>query len=481
MGALTGAAAGTALPVVVTVNGAASGSDKTFVVNAGKMYYVSNVSGSDSTGVAGDSTHPYRYVQGGTIWNSLIKPGDTIVMRGTGTPWVDAGSSSRFLLFNKTDGSAPKGTSGGPYTVLGHPNEDVFINYTSTVSSSKGAISGYDTTSPSGYNGFFTVAGLHVEGGGTDGPINLQEGAYHWRVVNNELTATTTHTGLAGGVAGDGAFVFILGNHVHDVTCSGCETNHGVYIDGDAVGFPSSGQVTGFDEIGYNWIENISGGSGIQLYDDQGANATLSNVVVHHNIVHNVLKYLILLGGGQGSGVSTGDNIVVYDNVAYNGGIAGFYFDGRNLGANQPCLIFNNTIYSGLFDVNTSSPPNGVIMENNILYQPSGQQAVTAFSGETFTSNLSGVVGDSNQSKTFSSVPGTGSIATGTWLTSSNFQLASGSPAIAKGANGWKSSTFPSIPVFTFTDSVTSETYAYYLNSNFASYPITSTYDIGAL
>src|SRR5712671_4170577 len=56
VGVLGNPALGTALPIQVTVSGVASNTDQTFMVNPGRMLFVDNVAGNDSTAVAGDIT-----------------------------------------------------------------------------------------------------------------------------------------------------------------------------------------------------------------------------------------------------------------------------------------------------------------------------------------------------------------------------------------------------------------------------------------
>src|SRR6266404_4331312 len=63
VGALGNPAPGSALPIQVSVNGAASNTDQTFMVNPGRLLFVDNLKGSDSRAVIGDITHPFRHVQ----------------------------------------------------------------------------------------------------------------------------------------------------------------------------------------------------------------------------------------------------------------------------------------------------------------------------------------------------------------------------------------------------------------------------------
>ena len=134
VGALGNPAPGSALPIQVTVNGAASNTDQTFMVNPGRLLFVDNLKGSDSKAVSGDITHPFRHVQTSSLsqgaWGEA-QPGDIIVLRGTGTAWTDVGFENYFMRFRDKSGSAPSGASGtGAIVVMGYPTEDVFIRGT---------------------------------------------------------------------------------------------------------------------------------------------------------------------------------------------------------------------------------------------------------------------------------------------------------------------------------------------------------------
>lgn len=126
---------------------------------------------------------------------------------------------------------------------------------------------------------------------------------HHWRVVNNDLSASTAPTSgpdvpRMGGITGNGDNSFWYGNHIHDIQGSEQEC-HGIYIDGD-----------GSYDIAYNHIENIRSGNGFQIYANGGAGSdNVNNVRFHHNWVHDVSKHGINIADGSQNG------IVIYDNV----------------------------------------------------------------------------------------------------------------------------------------------------------------------
>jgi len=240
---------------------------------------------------------------------------------------------------------------------MGYPGEDVFIDETYAISRS-GAVAGIngphgrvvgsqagassgdkhvDAASVCEQNHsllcsqWITIAGLRIEGGGHDGAINLEIGGNHWRIVNNIASAATApETARSGGIAGDGLDTQILGNTIRDIDSPdpGLQ-NHGIYIDG-----PGSYRVE------YNYIHDVPGGSGFQVYGDETPTVSYiaDNVLFAHNWVDHVTKYCVNLSDNSGSG------FVVYDNISAHCGMAGFRVNSPFL---KDARIYNNTFYAG--------------------------------------------------------------------------------------------------------------------------------------
>src|SRR5437879_8202440 len=108
------------------------------------MLFVDNAAGNDSTAVAGDISHPFRHVQTATLsqgaWGEA-QPGDTIVLRGTGTAWTDVGFQSYFMRFRDKSGSAPTGASRtGAIAVMRYPSDDAYIRGTLAAGQKRGVI-----------------------------------------------------------------------------------------------------------------------------------------------------------------------------------------------------------------------------------------------------------------------------------------------------------------------------------------------------
>ena len=384
VGQLGDAPRGVALPILVEVDGKKSNTNITFMPNPGKIYFVDNVSGNDATGIPDDPAHPFRVVQTADpklgLW-SRLEPGDVVILRGRGIPWTGSGIDGFFLRFQRS-GTAPRGVRGtGPITLMGYPRENVFIDET-FAASPKGAIAARsagpnrpfgDTSAPTDSDPnvceqnshlycsqWIVIAGLAIEGGGKDGAVDLETGGNHWRIVNNELTARTAQASArSGGIAGDGLAVDLLGNNIHDIDSPdpGLE-NHGIYIDG-----PGSYRVE------YNYIHDVPGGSGLQVYGDETPTGSFvaDNVILSHNWVDHVAKYCINFADNSGR------NFAAFDNVLAFCGMAGLRTNSALL---EHARVFNNTFYAadslggihyGAIVIDSPMNPGALEVRNNIF------------------------------------------------------------------------------------------------------------------
>ena len=392
VGALGGAAQGVVLPIKVVVNGVNSNTNVTFMPNPGRMLFVDNVAGNDTTAVAGDITHPYRHVQTATLggaWGTA-QPGDTIVMRGHGNanPWIDVGFENFFIRYRDKSGSAPTGVSGtGAIVLMGYPGEDTYIHGTLANGMSGGCVSAINGQSFPGKGQWAVISSLRIDCEGYDGPISQEIYGDNWRVINNELSASTApRTGLnvprMAGITGNGNNAVWYGNHIHAIQGSSGEC-HGIYIDGD-----------GSYDIAYNQIHDIRDGNGFQVFVN-GTNGSnfANNISLHHNLIHDVSKHAFNFADG------TKNNIKVWNNIAYNVQFAAIRFNTTDISAGK---FFNNTFYN----TNTASSPNygaltndwnlpngSIDVENNIFYVATGtlysggSNGMSALAG-TFSRNL---------------------------------------------------------------------------------------------
>lgn len=431
---------GIALPIKVVVDGVTSNTDQHFMVNPGRILFVDPSQGDDATALIGDISKPFKTVQTpdlqGGAWG-VAQPGDFIVLRG-GT-YTTIGAEDYFMRFTKADrtsGTAPTGqVNSGPYTVMGYPGEDAFINADS-VTHPSGALSGLNGENYPNAGKWVVIADLRIEGGGYDGPISQQIHGDNWRIINNELTAYSGVTdgpnpSRMAGITGNGANAVWLGNHIHDIQGSPQEA-HGIYIDGD-----------GSYEIGYNLIHNIHSGNGFQTYANGGNGSDVINHIrFHHNLLHDVSKHLINLADG------TSADIRIWNNLAYNAQYAAIRFNTLTL---TDTLIWNNTFYhSNLATVGADNygaltndwnlPQDALDLKNNIFVPVSGSY----YSGGSvgFASDMSGISNNlwfgaveegGNNGHTFDQNPIVGDpkfVNPGT-----DFHLQSASPAIDKGSS----------------------------------------------
>ena len=455
IGALGGATPGVDLPIKLVVNGVASNTDKTFMIQPGDIYYVDNVNGNDNTGVKNDPTKPFRLVQaragGNGVLDSNAGPGDFVVMRGTGKDWTDLVGGSgqeRFVRFMGITGSAPTGTPGnGPITIMGYPGENVIIQCQDDTRCGIHGVDGYYSSSYAASSDWITISSLRIRGGGPqvkDGPINLQHRSDNWRIVNNELfewdgnaiegqviNGKSYQEARAGGITGDGFNVKILGNHIHDI--NGGTKNHGIYVDGGAQNW----------EIAYNHMENMYGGNIIQTFDS-GGYGNIKNIDIHHNRLHNGSRY----GVNYSTATTSGK---VYDNVIYNIAASGVRF---STSSGTAISVAHNTLYNtcaktSISNYDTTSPTpaskipsnasaiandwggQGITIQNNILHSNSNCSSYVGNTG-----NYNTMVIDNNLYTGLSASPSSrdGSAVTGspafTNVATADFSLGTGSAAI---------------------------------------------------
>ncbi len=373
IGALNNPEIGLALPIKVLVGGVASNTDQTFTVLPGTIYFVNGNTGADTTDTSsgGTFTAPFKTVQKPGIGLAFsiqpasvsgaygrVRAGDFIVLRGGTYSSVGFGGTNGKGYFLqtlnksgcpiKTNCAQGGGSSSGAITIMGYPDETVRINRANTIGDDQfgGGISSADSTRQAqGFGAWWTISNLIIESGFNDGPINTQRGelnplGMHWRIINNELTASSCQISTkcrAGAIAGNGMGNIWLGNYGHDIFDQPDGTtdleNHGFYIGGN-----------GSYELAYNTLENIVGGSGLQLNG-----ADINNVRFHHNIIRNVGKHGINLANGSQK------NIVIWNNLVSNTHFAGVRMQDDTM---QNMQLFNNTFVN----INTSgSPAQGVL------------------------------------------------------------------------------------------------------------------------
>jgi IPT/TIG domain-containing protein len=294
------------VPITVVVDGVASNNDTTFLVNPGDILYVDNATGNDGSAAKNDPARPWRYVQRGTDGTGALgaaEPGDTIVLRA-GT-WADRALDGTFVRFWRASGSAPTGALRTGYIALtAYPGEAVTIHAGAGggVWGPGLALCGMAAGKYISISNLTIVSAAHSRSDGA--PINLQSCADGWRVVNNDLSWPDASAGMkAGGIAGNGTNVAVVGNHIHEI--AGGRENHGIYFDSGARNV----------DIAYNHIEKVAEGNLLQTFDNLG-NSDLTGFSIHHNSLHD--------GGRYGLNISDGTVTVhAWNNVIFNTKYAG--------------------------------------------------------------------------------------------------------------------------------------------------------------
>lgn len=333
LGALGALTNGTNYPVSITVGGASSNVDKLFMPNPGKVVWCDTVNGSD-TGTRGGLATPWKTPQlitggeisGGMVTSTNATPGAQLIFR-TGT-YSTSGKDGCCWRFFRITGLPPTGATNTGYihnTAYPGPINGNAIEVI-TIFRPSGALSGIGgndnargiEATPYGTNGFawgITISNfvMNNDPGSQDGPINVGANGANWRICNCELGPWLANVyGKAAGVAGNGPNVVVFGNYIHDII-SPTNENHGVYLDGSQ-NTNTQGWVAQNWDVSFNFIKNMNGGSGIQLFGNGGPNNEWMNgIMIHHNYINGTAKY----------GINVADatqTCVVYDNVVMNTG-----------------------------------------------------------------------------------------------------------------------------------------------------------------
>jgi len=337
-----------------------------FTSQVGNIWYVSPT-GSDSTGVKNDINHPFANAQ---VWTGStftgicagggLAPGDDIVFLG-GSYSIQGGYLNTVFRFATTStwatavggGSAPTGVSGHGYVHFGayQGSPGIGPDIPFFTMASGGGILGVESSFASSSNGhgwYVSVSGLKGQQTTTSARdaclVNGQNGAYFWRVYDNECAGWPTSSGTtnSGGLSGDFHNTYLRWNWIHDISGNLTDLqNHGIYCGG-ASGGTYEGATQNTSVFG-NLIQNCTAGSGIQFYW-QNTNSVNTSVFtgcdIAGNFIDNTAKY----------GINCGQSSIainVYNNVVTNCGLNALRMEGLNL-AGQPTFSMYwvmNTVY----------------------------------------------------------------------------------------------------------------------------------------
>lgn len=379
---------GVPVALSVVVNGTASNVNDTFGIPLtftpvqAPIYFIDETNGNNSN--AGTIDAPLKQMQtytGGTFGGALVpaiaisggktngtQAGTQFVLRG-GTYALFNTHDNRFAEYFRNTGSLATLTiSGGvkgvnvgalkttayPGPILGNTCELPFISNTGA-----GGFLGSDSqratvetspfgtpfsTSLGGYAKFCQHSNLKIamssaQTASDAAPIYMDNAADGWRNVNNDLSFAATHSMLSAAISGDGANQRNFGNYIHDVqNQTGADLqNHAIYMDGGSV--YNTGCISAF-----NYIKNITGGNGIQQFNnkidtatDLAGNPGFTNNIVAYNWIDGTAKYGLNIADSSISGQW-------YGNVVLNTTLYGIRTNTES--SNLALTIMNNTVYN---------------------------------------------------------------------------------------------------------------------------------------
>jgi hypothetical protein len=350
-------------------------------------YYVSTT-GSDSASceLATSTGSPKQHIMGAQGGLACMSAGDTLYLRG-GTYSEEINSNVQTI---------PSGTSWtNAITIASYPGETATFTYPSP--------GGNLFNLRHSYIQYIIIDRLRVNCNSTGadvGSLSIGGGAHHIRMQNTEVFNCV---GAVGAFDFAGSDIQVLNNKFHH---NGFDSflHQAVYI-----GYPNT--IIDGNEI----YDNLA--FGIQLYTCLCAGMTTNNSIIRNNRIH---------GNGQiAITVHHGDNIQIYNNVAWNnpGGI--------QMGSgNSNVKVYNNTFHltTSNYILEVGGGSAGTDIQNNIFSQYDLAPQNNG-SGTTFGPNLCTGTGTgcslTNSNPLFVSPTGS----------PPNFRVQAGSPAINAGAN----------------------------------------------
>jgi hypothetical protein len=440
-------------PIIVSVGGSNSNSDKTFTVRHGHIYYIGpSADNSDASCAGGTFAQPWgltnfaskseaaytRKMRTPTTYYKCLALGDTLVfLDGVSYPYFDGYGWHASLTPDKYGATATSFI-----TIMARPGAKVHLGGTGW------AMAPVRDTS----NGYNVFSGLTLTGSGANGGANFNAGysVKNNRIVGNEITCEDCW-GPAGAVMGGYGFV-MYGNIVDRISTldpgGSNKTYHAIYVMDNNI------------EVGWNKIYNTKAYNGIQIHHDKAPG--FYNLAFHDNDIADV--------NGSGINLSTIDPssgyIKVYNNVIHHVGLS-ISSDG---GGSDPhsCIavkgygsatapgtaeVYNNTMVdcSSYLNADTASSASCAIlvlprqfnvtthMVNNIVYQPAyaGTDRQNVFTcGGGWLGNLSGAHNlwySERSPRSTSPATNYGAIQNPQFVSATDYRLRKGSPAIGAG------------------------------------------------
>jgi len=393
--------------IVVNVAGAGASNAMPFTVRSGRIFFVAP-GGADAN--SGSFTAPWATVRHA---KNSAQAGDIIyLMNGVNETGLDASSATLAI--------AKSGSSGLPIAMIAYPGA------TATIGSATGQQYGIRTTATSSY---WVLAGINLRGAFSALTVASSS---NWRVIGTDISCPNG-SGTGACVAfSAGQNISLYRNRIHD---NGSATSASIKLY-QAIQFDSG--ANGID-FGWNEIANTRSCRALQFYSDT---TPLFNLTVRNNLIHDSRCDGInfaTIDPAQGA-------VKAYNNVIYRagtgpapGGVEGNYACVNVGGSGSAAVqITGNTMYDcgrrANADSGAVSASVPVILTDNI---------VDAIGGESYTAPNSSLANFSGKNNLFFGDGATPSFSTTSLnadpkfvdVTSNNFQLQPGSPAVDAGAN----------------------------------------------
>ena len=393
--------------IVVNVAGAGASNAMPFTVRSGRIFFVAP-GGADTN--AGSFTAPWATAKHA---KNSAQAGDIIyLMNGVSETGLDASSATLAI--------AKSGSSGLPIAMIAYPGA------TATIGSATGQQYGIRTTATSSY---WVLAGINLRGAFSALTV---ANSSNWRVIGTDVSCPNG-SGTGACVAfSAGQNISLYRNRIHD---NGSTTSTSIKLY-QAIQFGSG--ANGID-FGWNEIANTRSCRALQFYSDT---TPLFNLTVRNNLIHD--------SRCDGINFATIDPahgaVKAYNNVIYRagtgpapGGVEANYACINVGGSGSAAVqITGNTLYDcgrrANADSGAVSASVPVILTDNI---------VDAIAGETYAAPNSSLANFSGKNNLFFGDGATPSFSTASLnadpkfvdVTSNNFQLQPGSPAVDAGAN----------------------------------------------
>ena len=326
-------------PIVLTVNGTASNSNFSFVVNTGKVRYVAT-NGADSnpcTELAPCATLLH------VIDPSVTGSGDTVLVRGgnygEGEIWVQM---------------AHKGASGQQKTLKNFPGEEVLLS-----NPSRNLIVDSD---------YITISGFHFSNGKSTGVTERSDLDRHLgdKFINNLIDGELAWAAIDS----HGNDHTLAGNVCNAATSTVGTQGHCYYV--------SYGNNL---KILYN-IANGATGYGLHIFDQRRQTSDFRRVISQVLVEGNILKSspersgMILAMGDEGGYGNKIDGVTIRNNIFLANNHVGLA-----LGVNvRNIKVLNNTFYQNgrqEIQLTENGPLSNIVIANNLLFHGPNSNCAT--------------------------------------------------------------------------------------------------------